>query len=197
MKHLRANLLVIVTLLGFVSFGQEEVNGVVENSKTGEPVYAAVVSVNGVKKARTDIDGSFTLNLVPGEYTIMAEENMAPEEFKPVEVTITVVAGGPNKVTLKLVPTVKQIQQAIVQGVRNPEKAPKDDGAADDVRDKQEGSTEVVSTQAIRRSGASKRIECGANDSGSFCTRWKRRVHSWTWRSLHQDDFEWDGDSWA
>ncbi|MDC3252745.1 TonB-dependent receptor plug domain-containing protein [Crocinitomicaceae bacterium] len=155
MRILKRSLPVLFTLIGYVSIGQEEVKGTVVDEITGQGIYDAFVSVNGVKKARTDDEGKFIIRLQPGDYAFSASNFI--EGYLVSELDATISKGGNNSITIKLSkdPSILQQETVVVKAGRNPDKSPKTDGDADKQRDKQEGTTEVVSTAAIRRSGAS------------------------------------------
>jgi TonB-dependent receptor len=155
MRILKIFLPLMFALMGFVSNGQEEVSGIVIDQITGQGIYDAFVSVNGVKKARTDDEGKFTLRIQVGDYVFSASNSI--EGYLESKLDVTVSEGGNNSITIKLAkdPSILQQETVVVKAERNLDKSPKTDGDADKQRDKQEGTTEVVSTAAIRRSGAS------------------------------------------
>ena len=85
-------------LMGFVSNGQEEVSGIVIDQITGQGIYDAFVSVNGVKKARTDDEGKFTLRIQVGDYVFSASNSI--EGYLESKLDVTVSEGGNNSITI-------------------------------------------------------------------------------------------------
>ncbi len=90
----------LFTIISLLSFGQEVVRGEVKDNKSGEPVYNAVVKVDGVGKARTDFEGTFTLKLAPGKYTITVSN--PTEGYIDVDEEIEVVAGNVTNVSIAI-----------------------------------------------------------------------------------------------
>lgn len=115
------NLSLFIAFLLTVSFSnsQEVVRGEVKDSKTGEPVYSAIVKVDGVGKARTDFEGFFTIKLAPGTYTLTASNTT--EGYIDKDVEIEVIAGRVTNVTIEIGKdaSVQEVESVKVTAVRN------------------------------------------------------------------------------
>ena len=106
-------------LFAGVSRAQEIVRGEVKDRKSGEPVYDALIKVDGVGKAKTDFEGIFTLKLTPGKYvlTISNTNGGYIDEERAIEVTegntLTLIIDiGKDK-------SVQQLDAMKVIGVKN------------------------------------------------------------------------------
>ena len=76
-------------------------SGVVTDSSTGNPISGAAVTVNGVSVS-TGADGSYSIELAPGNYTVTASKDGYESSSKT---NITVIAGDTTTVDFELTPT--------------------------------------------------------------------------------------------
>lgn len=114
------SLTVLVVALGAVgpAHGQSvgSVEGLVVDEGGGAPLEASVVTLEGTgRSATTGPDGRFTLeNVDPGDYRLTATR----QGFAPITSQITVTAGAPVRVELRL-PAAAFEERVTVSGVRS------------------------------------------------------------------------------
>lgn len=145
-KHLYS--LAILVLISFSSNAQEIVRGIVTDAKTGDPVVFAKVFVNGTGKAETDMEGSYSLKLTPGKYTLKFVQSL--DGYLDEEKEITVVAGQVLIVDIKMSNAISDQEEVIVRGIQAP---PTSDKVLDEERLEAEGTTDIVGSETMQKKG--------------------------------------------
>ncbi len=141
----------VILLISFTSNAQEIVRGVVTNKKNGEPIYDAVVSVNGAGKTRTDFDGAYSLKLMPGTYTLGFSNSL--EGFVDFSREIEVISESMLlvNVEMELEVGVVLVEGATATGQKNG--PPTSDKAIDDKRADENVTTDIVGNDAMQQKG--------------------------------------------
>jgi TonB-dependent receptor len=139
--------LFLLLAISFSSNAQEIVRGTVTDSKSGEPVVDAIVAVNGKGKMRTDLDGVYSLSLVPGKYTLKFTQSLDGylEEVREIEV----VAGEVLIVDIKMSNSLTEVEGVKVVATA----PPTSDKAIDEERSKAKGATDIVGNEAMQKKG--------------------------------------------
>lgn len=140
--------LFILLFISLISNAQEIVRGEVTNTKTGEPVVDAKVSVNGAGKTLTDLDGAFDLSLVPGKYTLTFSQVL--DGFLEEEREIEVVAGEVLVLKIQMTNSLVEVKGVTVSANTAP---PTSVEKFDVVRADQEGTIDVVGNDEMTKKG--------------------------------------------
>ncbi|PHR23209.1 MAG: hypothetical protein COA38_17180 [Fluviicola sp.] len=155
--------LLVLLLISLTSNAQEIVRGEVTNTKNGDPVFETRVSVNGIGKAKTDFDGTYSLSLAPGKYTLTfsnALEGLLNEERE-----IEVIAGNVLIMDVAMLSSLTEVAEVVVRGTKAG--PPTSDKAIDDVRSKENGATDIVGNEAMQKKGISNAANAVATTPGA------------------------------
>jgi len=105
---MRIYAILLLLFSGLNLFGQE-VNGIVIDEETGEPVPFANVWIKGTQTGTlSDVDGTFTLSVKEGDTIVVSSVSYRPRET-PVEGT------GLLELTIRLTPSAVQISEVTVK----------------------------------------------------------------------------------
>lgn len=154
--------LLAILLISLTSNGQEIVRGTVTNAKTGEPVVDAKVSVNGIGKQFTDLDGAYNLKLAPGKYTLGFSQTL--DGYTDEEREITLSAGQVLVLDITMSTSLTDVDEVIVTGLIAP---PTSDVVLDDERAKQPGPIDVIGNEAMTQKGIVTAVDAVATTPGA------------------------------
>lgn len=99
MNLLRNSFFILFAFIFFPTqiFAQGSIRGTIIDSENGEPVFGATIVVRSEKKfAKTDFDGKYQLDLVPGDYEV--EYQMYG--YGPQKKKVTIKAGPPQTINI-------------------------------------------------------------------------------------------------
>lgn len=154
--------LLALLLISLTSNGQEIVRGIVTNAKTGDPVVDAKVSVNGVGKLYTDLDGAYNLRLTPGKYTLSFSQTL--DGFIDEEREIEVIAGEVLIVDIEMSTSLTDVDEVIVTARVAP---PTSDEKLDEDRAEGEGTTDNIGKEAMQKKGIQTAVDAVATTPGA------------------------------
>ncbi|NVK64811.1 MAG: carboxypeptidase-like regulatory domain-containing protein [Flavobacteriales bacterium] len=154
--------LLALLLISLSSNGQNIVRGIVTNAKTGDPVVDAKVSVNGVGKLYTDLDGAYNLRLAPGKYTLAFSQTL--DGFIDEEREIEVVAGEVLIVDVQMSTALTDVDEVVVTGRKAP---PTSDKKLDEDRAEGEGTTDNIGKEAMQKKGIQTAVDAVATTPGA------------------------------
>lgn len=144
--------LMVLMLWSGLSYGQGTIRGTVKDQETQEPIYSAMIRVQGVQKgARTDFDGEFELVIAPGTYTLKISNQNEGYIDKEEEVVVTEGEVVVLNLTLSKNAEVINIGDVIVVAQKREGAATT---AADDARRRDEqGATDGVTNEQMKEKG--------------------------------------------
>jgi TonB-dependent receptor len=154
--------LLVLLFISLTSNAQEIVRGEVTNSKNGDPVVDAKVSVNGVGKILTDLDGTYSLKLAPGKYTLMFSQTL--DGFLDEEREIEVIAENLLILNVKMSSSLVEVEGVTVSAQVAP---PTSDKVLDEVRADEEGTTDIVGNEAMTKKGITTAANAVATTPGA------------------------------
>ncbi len=154
--------LLALLLISLSSNGQNIVRGIVTNAKTGDPVVDAKVSVNGVGKLYTDLDGAYNLRLAPGKYTLAFSQTL--DGFIDEEREIEVMAGEVLIVDVQMSTALTDVDEVVVTGRKAP---PTSDKKLDEDRAEGEGTTDNIGKEAMQKKGIQTAVDAVATTPGA------------------------------
>lgn len=154
--------LLVLLLISLTSNAQEIVRGEVTNAQNGDPIVDARVSVDGVGKLLTDLDGAYSLHLVPGKYTLTFSQ--ALDGFLDEEREIKVTAGNILILDILMTSSLTDVEGVTVSAQIAP---PTSDKKLDQVRADEEGTTDIVGNEAMTKKGITTAANAVATTPGA------------------------------
>lgn len=154
--------LLVLLFISLTSNAQEIVRGEVTNSKNGDPVVDAKVSVNGVGKILTDLDGTYSLKLTPGKYRLTFSQTL--DGFLDEEREIEVFAENLLILNVNMSSSLVEVEGVTVSAQVAP---PTSDKVLDEVRADGEGTTDIVGNEAMTKKGITTAANAVATTPGA------------------------------
>lgn len=146
-------LVLIFLFISFTGLSQEIVRGELKDKSNGEPVFGAIVKVDGTGKAKTDFDGVFSFKLAPGTYTLTFTKQ--DEGYVDEERQIEVIAGQQLSFTVEIGKdkAVQQISEVKIVGKASTDTPPVSVKASDDRRMDEVAASDEMPKETIKNSG--------------------------------------------
>lgn len=143
--------IILVALFSFESSAQGTLRGQIKDEITAEPIYQAVISVDGAGKAKTDFEGTFSIRLDAGTYEIKVTNDIEGYVAYTKKVTIKDGAVEILDVSLSKDASVLQVETMEVVGVKST--GGTTTKATDAKRMEEGGSTDGLPKEQITNTG--------------------------------------------